>query len=73
VPGPRAAIVAALALVGASLVVVQGAIVRAGCTLCLCSALLSIGIAIAVAAGGEVQAAFRVARAAHAGKAASWR
>ncbi|HEX9051431.1 MAG TPA: vitamin K epoxide reductase family protein [Anaeromyxobacter sp.] len=67
------AIVAALALVGATLVVVQAAIVRAGCTLCLCSALLSIGVAIAVAAGGEVQAAFRVARAAHEGRAESWR
>ncbi len=67
------AIVAALALVGLSLIVVQAAVVRAGCTLCLCSALISIGVAIAVAAGGEVQAAFRVAWAAHEGRAESWR
>ncbi len=67
------AIAAALALVGVALIVVQAAVVRSGCTLCLCSALLSIGVAIAVAAGGEVQAAFRVARAAHGGRSESWR
>jgi uncharacterized membrane protein len=67
------AIAAALALAGASLVVLQAAVVRAGCTLCLCSALLSIGVALAVAASGEVQAAFRVASAAHRRRAGSWR
>lgn len=67
------AIVAAMALVGAALIVVQAAVVRAGCTLCLCSALLSIGVAIAVARGGEVQAAFRVARAERRGRAEAWR
>ncbi len=67
------AIAAALALVGAALVVVQAAVVRSGCTLCLCSALISIGVAIAVASGGEVQAAFRVAWAAHPGRSESWR
>ncbi len=67
------AIVAALALVGAALIVVQAAFVRSGCTLCLCSALLSIGVAIAVARGGEVQAALRGARAAHHGRAEAWR
>jgi uncharacterized membrane protein len=59
------AIVAALAVVGAALIVVQAAVVRSGCTLCLCSALLSIGVAITVAAGGEVHAAFRAWAAQH--------
>jgi uncharacterized membrane protein len=67
------AVVAGLATVGASLVVVQAAVVRAGCTLCLCSALLSIGIAIAVGVGGEVQAALRAAGSAHEARAESWR
>ena len=67
------ATVAALAVVGAALIVVQAAVVRAGCTLCLCSALLSIGVAIAVASGGEVQAAFRAARAGRVRRAEAWR
>ncbi len=59
------AISAGLALVGVALLVVQAAVVRAGCALCACSALLSIAVAFTVAAGGEVQAAFRVAWAGH--------
>ncbi len=66
------AIVAALALAGGALIAVQAGIVRAGCTLCLCSALVSIGVAIAVARGGEVQAALRVVRERH-GRAEAWR
>ena len=58
------AIAAGLALVGVALIVVQVAVVRAGCTLCLGSALASLTIAIAVAAGGEVQAALHALSAA---------
>jgi uncharacterized membrane protein len=65
------AVVAALAVAGAGLILVQAAVVRAGCALCLCSALLSIGVAIAVAAGGEVQRAFRVWAARH-GRRQAW-
>jgi hypothetical protein len=61
------------ALAGAALLAVQAAVLRAGCTLCLASALLSIGAAVAVAEGGEVQAAFRTARAGRRRRAASWR
>ena len=54
-----AAVAAALALVGAGLVVLQAAVVRSFCTLCLCSAALSISAGLAVAAGGEPSAAAR--------------
>ncbi len=48
---------------GVALVVVQIAVVHAGCTLCLVSALVSVGVAGTVAVEGEVQAALRVVRA----------
>ncbi len=67
------AIVAGLGVVAAALIAIQALVVRSFCTLCLCSAAISLGVAIAVAAGGEVQAAFRVAWAAHRGRAESWR
>ncbi len=56
-------VVAALALVGVALVLVQIAVVHAGCTLCLGSALVSVGVAGTVAIEGEVQAALGVVRA----------
>jgi hypothetical protein len=65
--------VAGLALAGAALIVVQVAVVRAGCTLCLGSALASLAIAFAVAAGGEVQAALGALSAARHGRAMPWR
>src|SRR5512140_3248881 len=58
------AIAAALALAGASLVVLQAAVVRAGCARGRCAALLS---------SGAVQAAFRVVSAAHRRRAETWR
>lgn len=66
------AIAAGLALVGLALVFFQVVAVRAGCTLCLCSAAISLTIAIAAAAGGEVQAALRAVGAARAGRHARW-
>lgn len=59
------AVVAGLALVGLALIGVQVFVVHSGCTLCLASALLSIGIAGTVAVEGEVQAALRAARGNH--------
>ncbi len=54
-------VAAGLALVGLALIGVQILVVHSGCTLCLASALLSIGVAGTVAAEGEVRAALRVA------------
>lgn len=51
------AVAAALGLVSIALIVMQVAVVRAGCTLCLCSAAISLTVAVSVAVGGEVQAA----------------
>ncbi len=65
------AVALGLALVGVALVAVQAFVVRAGCTLCLCSAAASISAAIAVAAGGEVQAALHAVAAAREERTAS--
>jgi uncharacterized membrane protein len=56
------AIAAGLGVAGVALVAVQALVVRAGCTPCLCSAALSITIALEVAGGGEIAAAWRVLR-----------
>ena len=52
-----AAIALALGLAGLALTVVQVTVVRSGCTLCLCSAAMSIAIAAAVLRGDELHAA----------------
>ncbi len=52
-----------MALVGLALIVVQIAVVHAAGTLCLASAVISVGVAGTVAIEGEVQAALRVVRA----------
>lgn len=68
------AIAAGLGVAGVALVVVQVAVVRAGCTLCLGSAATSLAIAAAVAVGGEVQAAAHVlASGGAASRAERWR
>lgn len=54
-------VAAAMAFGGVALVVVQAAVVRAGCALCLASAILSVAVAAGAALGGEVRAAFPVA------------
>ncbi len=57
-----AAVAAGLGLAGVGLVILQAAVVGAFCTLCLCSAALSVAAAVAVAAGGEPWAAARALR-----------
>ncbi len=52
-----AAIAVALGLAGVALTAIQVAVVRSGCTLCLCSAAVSIAIAAAVVRGDELRAA----------------
>ncbi len=59
-----AAVAAGLGLAGVGLTLVQAFVVRAGCTLCLCSAVASIAIAIAVLAGDELRAALHAVSAA---------
>jgi uncharacterized membrane protein len=56
------AVAAGLALVGIGLIGMQVLFVHSACTLCLASALVSIGVAGTVAVEGEVQAALRVAK-----------
>jgi uncharacterized membrane protein len=58
------AVAVGLGVVGVALTVVQVAVVRTGCTLCLASAAASIGVAVAVVAGGEVRAALHALHAA---------
>ncbi|GEJ57931.1 vitamin K epoxide reductase family protein [Anaeromyxobacter diazotrophicus] len=53
------AVAVALGVAGVALTAVQVLVVRAGCTLCLCSAALSIAIAWAVVAGDELRAALK--------------
>ncbi len=54
------AVAAALGVAGLGLAAIQAFVVRAGCTLCLCSAALSIAVAIAVLVGDELRAALHV-------------
>lgn len=67
------AVALAMALVGLGLVVVQAAVVHAGCTLCLASALISIAVAVIVFTEGEVQAALGPATAALGRRILRWR
>jgi len=65
-----AAVAFALGATGVGLVLVQALVVRAGCSLCLVSAVVSVTIAIAVAVSRELPAAVRtVFRTGHHGEA----